>query len=73
MFGQQLVELVKIGVELMQLDIIGTYLVGQLRKIRLRAKSPNLGYRVRRGRGIIGLFQSSISVILEFDNLFQGI
>ena len=55
MFGQQLVELVEIGVGLMQLDITGTCLVGQFRKIRLRAKSPNLGYRVRRGHGIIGL------------------
>ena len=53
MIGHKLVKLGKIEVELMKLDIFMIYWKVQFRKIILRVKSPNFGYRICRTCGII--------------------
>ena len=53
--GYQLIKLGKIEVGLVKLDICMSYWKVQFRKISLRVKIPNFGYRVYMAHCIIGL------------------
>ena len=59
--GYQLVELGKIGVGLVKLDIFMNYWTVQFREISSRAKSLNFEYRVYRAHCVIGLVKVKFS------------